>query len=150
MHGRERDSVIILLVDDDEADRAITRRALAQCGIESALRVVENGEQALEYLQHVGPFTDRTRSPEPHLILLDLNMPGASGLEVLEQLRQSDELKHIPVVLWTTSESEQDIRRAYELGANSYVVKPTNLQDCIARIRMLEAYWLDTVKLPAR
>lgn len=150
MNFPKSDSVVILLVDDDPGDREITRRALAQCGIDGELHVVEDGDQALEYLEHNGPFANPARAPQPHLILLDLNMPGKSGLEVLEQIRRDPRLKRIPVVLWTTSEAEEDIKRAYELGVNSYVVKPTNLEECTATIRKLEAYWLDTVKLPPR
>jgi CheY-like chemotaxis protein len=140
---------VILLVEDDRGDQELTRRALEQDAIGVDLRIVNDGEEALDYLFRRGSYRDAARSPRPDLILLDLNMPKKNGREVLEVLKQSPHLCRIPVVILTTSQQEADIISTYDLGCNSYVQKPVDLDQFIGVVRKLGMYWFEIVTLPA-
>src|SRR5580658_3617027 len=135
----------VLLVEDDEGDVLMTREAFEHYKIQNPLHVVTDGEQALQFLHRVGPYTD---APRPGLILLDVNLPRRSGLEVLAELKQDDELLMIPVIMLTTSRAEQDIVRSYSLHANAFITKPVNFEDFIDAIRQVDAFFLTLVKLP--
>jgi CheY-like chemotaxis protein len=140
---------VILLVEDDPGDQELTRRALKHESISVDLRIAEDGEQAMEYLSRAGAFEDPDSSPTPDLILLDLNMPRKNGREVLAELRKDERLSRIPVVVLTTSEQEADILRSYDLGCNSYIQKPVDIDRFIESVRQLGTYWFSVVRLPS-
>jgi CheY-like chemotaxis protein len=137
--------VDVLLVEDDEGDILITREAFEFHKIRNPLHVVTDGEQALQFVRGTGPFTD---APRPGLILLDVNLPRLSGLEVLAELKRDPELLLIPVVILTTSQAEEDILRSYELHANAYVSKPVDFEHFIEAIRQIDDFFMTLVKLP--
>jgi CheY-like chemotaxis protein len=136
----------VLLVEDDEGDVLMTREAFLFYKIRNRLHVVTDGEQALQFVRRTGLFSD---APRPGLILLDVNLPRVSGLEVLAELKRDPDLLVIPVVMLTTSQAEQDILRSYELHANAYVSKPVDFEGFIAAIRQIDDFFLTLVKLPA-
>ena len=141
-------SAIILLVEDDPDDQALTKRALEGSKLRNELRVVDDGEQALDYLFQRGEFADPNMSPRPDLILLDLNLPKLDGRAVLKEIKESPGLRRIPVVILTTSSQEEDILRSYDLGVNSYITKPLRMEGFIEVVRDLERYWFELVVLP--
>jgi len=141
-------AAIILLVEDDPEDQELTRRALRAGKVRNRLMVVNDGEEALDYLYRRGAFQDADASPRPDLILLDLNMPKLDGRAVLQQIKQDPDLRRIPVVVLTTSSQEEDILRSYDLGVNSYVAKPVRMEGFVKAVRDLEHYWFDLVVLP--
>lgn len=143
-----RQRAVILLADDDPGDQELTRRALQEDVVRADLRVVCDGAEALDYLLRRGQYEAPEQSPRPDLILLDLNMPKVSGRQVLERLKEYPELDHIPVVVLTTSSQEEDILRSYDLGCNSYITKPVNLNRFINVVRELGHYWFELVALP--
>ena len=138
----------ILLVEDDPGDQELTRRALKHDSLNVDLRIVHDGEQALDYLFRRGEFEDPATSPTPELILLDLNMPRKNGREVLTELKDHEHISRIPIVVLTTSEQEADILRSYDLGCNSYIQKPVEIDQFIASVRKLGTYWFEVVTLP--
>ena len=137
--------VDVLLVEDDEGDVLMTKEAFEYYKIRNRLHVVTDGEQAVQFLRHTGPFTD---APRPGLILLDVNLPRLSGLEVLDALKRDPELMLIPVVMLTTSRAEEDIVRSYSLHANAYVTKPVDFESFIDAIRQIDDFFLTLVQLP--
>lgn len=148
MQESKKKGFVILLAEDNPADQELTRLALDEGEMGSELRVVGDGEEALDYLYHRGKYRDASKSPRPHLMLLDLNMPKVDGKQVLERMRADSSLRRIPVVALTTSSEDDDIQRTYELGANSYITKPTDLDQFSDVIRALEHYWFQVVALP--
>ncbi|MGD0606270.1 MAG: response regulator, partial [Streptosporangiaceae bacterium] len=120
--------VDVLLVEDDEGDVLMTREAFEHFKVRNPLHVVSDGEQALQFLRQTGPFAD---APRPGLILLDVNLPRRSGLEVLAELKQDPDLLLIPVVMLTTSQAEEDILRSYSLHANAFITKPVDFEQFI-------------------
>jgi len=138
----------ILLVEDSPTDVAITQRALAEARAPVKVHVVRDGEEALDFLYHRRAFAGRDDAPRPNLVLLDLNLPKVAGHEVLRVIKQDDDLKLIPVVVFTTSEREEDIEEAYRLGGNSYFSKPTEFQEYRKLLLMVEQYWMRLAKLP--
>jgi len=141
---------VILLAEDDPGDQELTRRALEQSRIRNELYIVEDGEEALDYLLRRGKYEDPDSSPKPDLMLLDLNMPKMDGKQLLEQMRADPNLRRIPVVALTTSKQENDIIRTYDLGANSYIVKPVDMDQFVNAIKVLKDYWFQIVVLPPR
>jgi CheY-like chemotaxis protein len=142
--------VVILMADDDADDRLLTQDALIECNSAGDLRLVENGEELLNYLHRRGQFSDPEKSPSPGLILLDLNMPKKDGRDALQEIKLHPELRKIPVVVLTTSRAETDISRIYELGANSFIAKPVSFESLVGVMKLLTRYWFDTVELPAK
>src|ERR1700761_117157 len=136
----------VLLVEDDEGDVLMTREAFEFYKIRNTLHVVTDGEQAMQFLRRTGPYAD---APRPGLILLDVNLPRRSGLEVLAELKQDPELAVVPVVMLTTSHAEEDILRSYKLHANAYVTKPVDFDNFIAAIRQIDDFFLTLVQLPS-
>lgn len=132
----------ILLVEDDPNDVLLIQRAFRKANLANPLYVVEDGENALAYLAGQGDYADRQQYPLPVLMLLDLKLPRKSGFEVLEWLRQQPGLKRLLVVVLTSSANGPDINRAYDLGANSYLVKPVSFDALLEMVRTLGAYWL--------
>jgi len=135
----------VLLVEDDEGDVLMTKEAFEYYKIRNRLHVVADGEQALQFVRRAGPYAD---APRPGLILLDVNLPRLSGLEVLAELKRDPDLLLIPVVMLTTSQAEEDILRSYELHANAYVSKPVDFEHFIEAIRQIDDFFLALVKLP--
>ena len=133
---------LILLVEDNMDDALLLRRAFAKAGIINAIVHLEDGDGAVAYLDGTGEYADRDRYPLPCLTLLDLKLPRRSGLEVLEWMRAQVGLKRIPVVVLTSSQQPSDINRAYDLGANSYLVKPVSFDTLLEMARALNLYWL--------
>ncbi|MBD2414316.1 two-component system response regulator [Nostoc calcicola FACHB-389] len=138
----------ILLAEDDSDQVLLIRRALRKANLMQPLQVVSNGEAAISYLCGEGEYADRERYPLPILVLLDLKMPRKSGFEVLEWLKQQTELRRLPVVVLTTSKQRTDVHKAYDLGVNSYLVKPVAFSDLTAMIKLLDAYWLNLNQQP--
>lgn len=132
----------ILLVEDDENDRLLIERAFDKGRIANPIKAVTNGEDAVSYLAGTGAFADRQQFPLPVLMLLDLKLPRKSGLEVLAWVREQSGLKRLPVVVLTSSRETIDINRAYDLGANSYLVKPVGFENLFELAKSLNLYWL--------
>ena len=145
--GEQVRAATVLLAEDNPADQNLTRRALARGVIQCDLRVVSNGEEAMDYLLQREKFKDPAACPRPDLILLDLNMPRLDGRQVLERMRADSSLDTIPVVVLTTSRQEEDVVRSYKLGCNSFIQKPIQVQDFVAALEQLGAYWLKLVVL---
>lgn len=136
----------ILWADDDEDDLAIGKEALEESNFCSDLRFVEDGEELMDYLYRRGKYGDRALSPRPSLILLDLNMPRKDGREALQEIKGDPKLRQIPVVVMTTSNSEEDICRAYDLGVNSYISKPTTFESLVEVMNAVSSYWAEIVE----
>ena len=137
----------ILLVDDDPGDTELTQEMLAESKVKLDLFTVEDGVYALEFLRKEGEFSD---VPTPDLILLDLNMPRKDGRETLEEIKQDPDLRHIPVVVLTTSDSSLDVVKSYATGASCYVKKPVDLGEFQKVVGAIENFWFTIVKLPTR
>jgi CheY-like chemotaxis protein len=134
----------ILLAEDDPNDVILFQRAMARASLSAySLKVVRDGEEAISYLGGQAIYADRHLYPLPALLLLDLKMPRKSGLEVLSWLRKQPQLRHLIVVFLTSSNSAEDIRLAYEAGANSYLVKPVEFTEMVELIRNVSVYWLE-------
>lgn len=146
--SKRGDSVVILMADDDADDRTMTKEALEESKLTNEFRVVENGEELLDYLRRRGKFSDPSSSPRPGVILLDLNMPRMDGREALKEIKADPDLRRIPVVVLTTSKAEEDIYRTYDLGANSYIMKPVTFDGLVEVMRGLGRYWVEIVELP--
>jgi CheY-like chemotaxis protein len=137
--------VHVLLVEDDPGDVLMTREAFEHHKIRNQLHVVNDGEQAMQFLRQLGEYAD---APRPGLILLDLNLPRRDGLEVLAELKADPGLRVIPVVILTTSQAEEDILRSYALHANAYVSKPVDFERFMDVIRRIDDFFVTVVKLP--
>jgi CheY-like chemotaxis protein len=141
----DRSPVDVLLVEDDPGDVLMTREAFELFKVPNTLHVVTDGEQALRFVRRADPFAG---APRPGLILLDVNLPRLSGLEVLAELKRDPDLAVIPVVILSTSRAEEDIVRSYRLHANAYVSKPVDFEHFIAAIRQIDDFFLTLVQLP--
>ena len=141
---------VILLIEDDKGDQELTRRSLEKGKIKNDLFIVEDGEQALDYLFRRGKYSDPAVSPRPDLVLLDLNLPKIDGRKVLEEIRNCDKLKKLVVVIMTTSTQEEDIIRSYEMGVNSYITKPFDFQQFVKVVQEVGHYWFQVVVLPPK
>ncbi len=146
--GSNTGRFVILLADDDAEDREMTRRALDQHGLARDLYTVSDGEELIDFLHHRGVFASPASSPVPSLILLDLNMPKKDGREALREIKADRTLRHIPIVVMTTSQAHQDVARTYDLGSNSYISKPITFPELVEVTRVLGQYWFQVVKLP--
>jgi two-component system response regulator len=136
------DSKIILLVEDNPSDIGLTQRALGQSRVANELVVAEDGQEALDYVFGAGAYAGRDVAEQPALVLLDLKLPRASGLEVLRRIRADERTRRLPVVVLTTSKEEQDIAASYDLGVNSYIRKPVDFNQFAQAIQQLGLYWL--------
>jgi CheY-like chemotaxis protein len=139
-------TITILLADDDADDRLLVQEAFEENHLLNMMDTVEDGEELMDYLYRRGKFTDK--AVRPSMILLDLNMPRKSGLEALREIRADAELRSIPVVVLTTSKAEEDIIRSYELGVNSFIVKPVTFESLVELVKTLGRYWFQIVELP--
>lgn len=135
----------VLLVEDNPGDIRLTQEALKESKMDIHLDVVTDGEQAIDFLMKRGKFSEAVR---PHIVLLDLNLPKKNGIEVLKEVKANDSLKKIPIIVLTTSDADHDISKAYSLHANCYLLKPVDFDDFAKAIRLIEAYWFNSVQLP--
>lgn len=134
----------VLLVEDNIGDVRLTQEALRDAKVRNNLHVVSDGVEAMAFLRRESPYA---AAPRPDLVLLDLNLPKKGGLEVLEEIKTDPDLQHIPVVILTTSQAEQDIVQSYRRRANAYVTKPVNLEQFLKVVGSIEQFWLEIVKL---
>ena len=144
---REQEPIVILMADDDADDRVLARDAMEEGRLGNSLRFVEDGQELMDYLHRVGKYANAD-APRPGLILLDLNMPRKDGRQALREIKQNPELRTIPVVVLTTSKTEEDILRTYDLGANSFITKPVTFDRLVEIVRTLDRYWFNLVELP--
>ena len=145
--GKSAKVIDILLVEDSETDAELTLEALKQGKLQNTVFHVRDGQEALDFLYQRNEFTNASR---PDLILLDLNMPKIDGREVLRQIRMDESLKVIPVVVLTTSNQDTDILESYGLAANSYIVKPVDLQSFFSVVKEISNFWVRVVSLPPK
>lgn len=146
---RDANPLTILIADDDEDDRLLSKEALEESRVLNTIRFVTNGLELLSYLKGEGDYSDREKYPMPGLILLDLNMPVMDGREVLEKIKADHQLKRIPIVILTTSKAEEDKIKTYDLGAASYITKPVSFDALVDLMRALGKYWVEFVELPS-
>ena len=143
-----RDSTFILLVEDNQDDIDLTIRALRMHNLANEVKIVRDGAEALDFLWGRGSYRDRDPGQMPQLVLLDINLPKLSGLEVLRQVRANEVTKLLPVVMLTTSKQDRDVLDSYVNGANSYVQKPVSFADFTKAVRQLGIYWLLLNEVP--
>jgi CheY-like chemotaxis protein len=136
----------MLLIEDSPGDADLTKERLEYCRARTQIHVVFDGIEALRFLHREGEYTN---APRPDLILLDLNLPKKNGRETLQEIKQDRRFRRIPVIVFTSSETERDIAASYDLGANAYVVKPVDLERFTAMVRAIEDFWFSVVRLPA-
>jgi CheY-like chemotaxis protein len=140
--------ITILMADDDEDDRRLTQEALSESRLLNQMRFVVNGEEVMDYLRREGKFAPPADAPRPGLLLLDLNMPRKDGRSVLKEIKSDPELRTLPVVVLTTSKADEDVYKSYDLGVNSYIVKPVTFEALVDILQTLEKYWFQIVQLP--
>ena len=139
-------SVYILVAEDDFDDRFLLETAFIEKGYHERLTFVENGIELLDYLNNQLSKTDIQEASLPRFILLDLNMPKKDGREVLKEIKEDERFKRIPVIVFTTNKNANEIKRCYELGANTYVVKPAGFESLLSTIEDIRAYWMNTAQ----
>ena len=144
---KESRQIEILLVEDNPGDARLTQEAMRAAKMTNVLHIVEDGEQAMEFLRRRSRFKD---APRPDLILLDFNMPKKDGRMVLAEIKTDPDLKRIPVVILTTSRSEEDVLQAYDMHAHAFVTKPVNLDQFMRIVALIDEFWLNVVTLPGR
>jgi len=146
MSDEPGNGVAVLLIDDNPGDVRLTREALKETGRSTDLSVVNDGVEALRFLRREGPYSN---APRPSLILLDLNLPKSDGRQVLAEIKTDDDLKMIPVVVMTSSDSQHDIRSAYSLHANCYITKPVDFDAFVSLVQFIERFWFSVAKVPS-
>ncbi len=145
---RNNNQIEILIADDDEEDRMLIKDALVESKLKNKVREVEDGEMLMDYLKNKGKFADTKKYPTPGIILLDLNMPKKDGREALKEIKADKKLKHITIIILTTSKAEEDIIKTYDLGVSSYITKPVSFTAMVDVMKTLNKYWLEIVLLP--
>jgi CheY-like chemotaxis protein len=145
---KDRRPPIILIAEDDPDDRQWINEALVETHATAEIRFVEDGEELMDFLYHRGKYKSTSTLSFPGLILLDLNMPKKDGREALKEIKSEPRLRHIPIIILTTSKIEEDIFRTYNLGANSVILKPVTYSELIDIMRSLTNYWLEVTELP--
>jgi CheY-like chemotaxis protein len=138
----------LLIIEDSDEDFEALFRMIKNAPIQCQVYRCQDGDEALDFLFHQGQYTDPTTAPVPSLILLDLNLPGLDGQDVLSQIKQDETLKHIPVIVLSTSNNPRDIRACYQAGVNSYLIKPINMVKFKRNMEVFMEYWFDTIALP--
>jgi CheY-like chemotaxis protein len=141
--------ICVLQVEDTDEDIQLMGYAFEEAGIGATLRAVTHGQAAIDYLSGTGKYADRTAFPLPHLILLDLKMPGLDGVELLRWIRTASVCKNIPVIVLTSSAQEQDVEAVYSAGANAFVTKPSGVLELIELLGVLKSFWLQFTQLPS-
>lgn len=147
MRPATKRSITIVIADDDPEDRMLAGEALKESRLANDIRFVEDGEELLEYLTHQGRYSDPDDAPRPGVILLDLNMPRMDGREALRAIKESPQLRRIPIVVLTTSKAEIDIYRSYDLGVNSFIVKPVTFDSLVEVMQVIGKYWFEIVEI---
>ncbi|HLN21766.1 MAG TPA: response regulator [Bacteroidales bacterium] len=147
MGNNIHDSIDILIVEDNPGDARLIREVLNDTKVYSSLHIVNDGVEAMDFLHNKGKYAEM---PRPDIIILDLNLPKKDGREVLAELKAEEDLKHIPVVIMTISQAEEDILKTYKLHANCYITKPIDLNEFIKVIKSIEDFWFSIVKLPSK
>ncbi|MBN2533246.1 MAG: response regulator [Spirochaetales bacterium] len=140
--------MIIIMAEDDDDDRVIIQDALKEAGISIPVKCVENGEELMDLLLHRKHYSDEDESLKPIFILLDLNMPRMDGRKTLELIKKDESLKKIPVIVFTTSDSQEDISWTYSCGASSFITKPFSFHSVVDIMKVIKKYWLEIVTLP--
>jgi len=143
----ENKTFLVLMAEDDEHDILATKRAWRKNHISNPLFIVHDGEECLDFLYRRGKYKDRALTPHPGILLLDINMPKMDGLSVLKYIRSDGHLRHLPVVILTTSKNEEDRLKSYNLGANAYIVKPVGFENFSNAVRTIHLFW-ELVELP--
>ncbi|MEM7555086.1 MAG: response regulator [Cyanobacteria bacterium P01_A01_bin.84] len=144
----QQEVVTILMADDDDDDCVLAREALEESQLVTELHIVRDGEELMDYLYRRGIYDNQKNLPLPNIILLDLNMPKKDGREVLREIKADPQLRQIPVIVLTTSKAQEDIYRSYDLGANSFIIKPRSFASFVEVMRTIGKYWFDIVELP--
>jgi CheY-like chemotaxis protein len=142
--------IAILIAEDDSEDQMLTQEAFAHSRLTNPVYFVENGEELMDYLRNANGYENPEAYPRPGLILLDLNMPRKDGREALREIKSDQQLRHIPVVVLTTSKAEEDIIRSYQLGVNSFITKPVRFDALVEVVQTLGKYWFQIVELPEK
>jgi CheY-like chemotaxis protein len=142
-----RKPALVLVAEDDPDDCLLVREAWLENRLVAKLQFVSDGEELTDYLRQSGRYARPATAPRPDLILLDLNMPRKDGREALKEIKSDPALRQIPVVVLTTSESDEDVARSYDLGVNSFIVKPVSFEKVVDLMRMIHTYWFEVVKL---
>jgi CheY-like chemotaxis protein len=141
--------VVILMADDDEEDRELTRDALQSSHLANEMRFAVDGQDLMDYLRHEGRYAeDGGSAPRPGIILLDLNMPKKDGREALAEMKADESLRSIPVVVLTTSKDEEDVFRTYDLGVSAFITKPVTFAGLVEVMKTWQRYWFEIVELP--
>lgn len=143
---QEQKPLTLVIAEDDEDDYLLTIEALKEAGVDVSVHWVKDGEELMEYLHNI--VTLNGKNTKPGMIFLDLNMPKKDGREALGEIKNHPELRHIPVIVLTTSKADSDIAHTYKLGGNSFVQKPVRFLDFVKTIKVLTQYWFEVVKLP--
>lgn len=138
----------LLLIEDSDEDFEAFQRMMRKSSLNPPIYRCTNGDEALDFLNHKGEYIDWIKAPRPGIILLDLNLPGTDGREVLQEIKQDEKLKLIPVVIFTTSSNPKDIDICYHYGISGYVLKPMNFKKLMDTVQIIIEYWLETVILP--
>jgi len=140
------EEIFILIAEDDADDRFLLQTAFEENGFRDRLHFVENGVEVFDFLNNI--LKEESAASLPRFILLDLNMPKKDGREVLKELKQNPILKKIPVIVFSTTNNEHEMRRCYELGANSYITKPNSFESLVKTVAALRTYWIETTSMP--
>lgn len=143
----DKKTFLVLMAEDDEHDILATKRAWKKHHISNPLHIVHDGEECLEFLYRRGQYENRALTPHPGILLLDINMPKMDGLSVLKYIRNDGHMRHLPVVVLTTSKNEEDRLKSYNLGANAYIVKPVGFENFSNAVRTIHLFW-ELVELP--
>ena len=139
----------IMLIEDEATDSLLIQRAFEKAGVANPIQTLAHGDKALAYLEGIGEYADRAKYPLPIFILLDLKLPGMSGLQLLKWIRTRKELRLIPVVVLTNSSDDAEVKSAYEAGANSYLLKPADRKEVFRVVQLVQTYWLQHNVSPA-
>ena len=144
------ESVRILIADDDEDDRMLIADAFEEARLTNPVDFVKDGEELMDYLNRVGDYSHLTEDDTPGIILLDLNMPKKDGRTALKEIREDEKLRNIPIVVLTTSKSEEDVLKTYNLGVNSFITKPVTFERLVEVVQIIGKYWIEIVAIPAK
>ena len=137
----DKKQVVILMAEDNEHDIIATRRSWQRYNIKNPLYIVNDGEECLDFMYRRGKYSAPGSAPRPSVLLLDINMPKINGLQLLEKIREDEQFKHLPVVILTTSNSDEDKLRSYELGVNAYIVKPVEFTNFAEAMNKINLFW---------
>lgn len=141
-------SPYILLAEDDEDDRVLLQAAVDESDLPIAMVMVEDGESLLDYLRGRGTYAAQQGQPLPALVLLDLNMPRKDGHEALQEIRRSPALRHLPVIVLSTTQQQEEVQRMYSAGANAFITKPTTFEELVHIVQMIYVFWFQVAQLP--